>query len=94
MKFLHVTFSNGETYKIPRSQVADHRAGELEAERATAAWDELYTEAMSDDEVLIDWARNYMNWSDLEYFATRIKQPALIDYDAEWPNVKTICVDE
>lgn len=91
MKFMHVTFSNGETYKIPRSVIAEHMAC-LSADRATEKWDEMFTSAMYDDEVAINWARK-MAWSDIEYFSILINQPALIDYDKEWPNVKVMCFD-
>jgi len=92
MKFLNVTFSNGETYRIPRDQIADHRATGYH-DRGTSDWDTVFATTMNLDAVAIDWARRKMTWADLENFALPINEPAEVDYDEEWPACKVMCSD-
>jgi len=93
MKFLNVTFYNGEKYRIPAEEIAD-KIATMSHQRGTHDWDTLYTAILNDDEKVINAARRQMTWADLEHFASRVEQPAEIDYDAEWPNnVKVMCSD-
>ena len=92
MKVIHVTFSNGEIWAIPCSEIADDRASDFH-DRGTAEFDEMFQQTMADDAEILDWALNNMNWSELERFAVLTNEPDAVDYDEEWPNCKIVCAD-
>ena len=87
--YLHVTFSNGFTYQIPVKVIVEHRSKTLHETNA----DEFPTlaEAMTDTEDLFasdtyeieDWAKNNMNWTDVNSEAVLV-DVTQIDLEQEW----------
>lgn len=82
MKYLKIVFSNGESYDIPATVVAHERATyyanhdegkEMDEKGDNPAWTKVYNDerkfTLEDDYELIDWAKNNMNWEDVEEYA-------------------------
>lgn len=95
-KYIHAKMSNGETYRIP----ADVVARSMGAYYGRRNWESGYREganpvdqieiealrALRDDDELIDWAANNMNWEDVAAVATLVESAPSIDLDSEWTN--------
>jgi len=105
LKHIRVTFSNGETYEIPATNIANNKGKHFadkefgEQERGEAPdprWTNVYRKerntALENSEELIDWAENNTNWEDLEQFAKLIPtENADLNKHDEWAtNDKTI----
>ena len=101
MKYVYVTFSNGETYRIPATEIAESRANyyaDIDSEGDESVYDVIfkqeYNYTMNDNFELIDWAENNMNWQDLQGVAEYVGQDDHIDYENEWCNAdKEILAD-
>jgi hypothetical protein len=92
MKFLRITFSDGKMYRIPAEIIAKDRTeyyrGVDEREEPVRWSDEDYKKefaiSMEDDE-LIDWAFNNMNWEDIKPHAVFLgTKDAIVSYRQEW----------
>lgn len=105
VKHVRITFSNGETYEIPALKIgnnrgkyfADKQFGHQDiTEAPDPQWTNIYRAerdiAIKDNEQLIDWAENNMNWEDIESDAVLIPvDNSDLDKHAEWlKNEKTI----
>lgn len=58
--------------------------------------DEYQTEfddAMKDSSMLIEWADNNLNWSDVESHA-KIHKHGFVDYQEEWANVEKYVINK
>jgi len=95
---IEITFSNGRVYSIPAKIVAEHRADyyatKFEGEEGT--YDEIFEKemwALDDDNELVIWLSNNMNWEDVKDEAKeqRIKE---IDKSKEFTNADKEIVDE
>jgi hypothetical protein len=90
---LVVEFSDGSRWEISAMVIARQRAfyyANLDASRGEGDFGDLFDKelayTLSDKSELLDWARNNMNWSDVEKFATELPRYKHIDKQAEWPN--------
>lgn len=91
--FTQIAFPTGHVFEIPTQVIADSRAKIMQqmhpdefptAESAMEDTVGLFTDSDYD---IQDWARNNMNWSDLEPLARLIRyQPQALDHvnDCEW----------
>ena len=100
-KFLKVTFSDGKVFYIPAEFIAKARAeyyAKLDAERGedyTKVYNEELKAGLKDNSEIVDWAFNNMNWADVKEQAVLTKQETeAIDYEKEWPNVKSEVVNK
>lgn len=95
LKWIQVTFSNGETWEIPASVVAEDRTSYYTKKDGLSPADSNaeYRQSMEDYE-LIDWACNNMNWEDVEGYAKLIRRQAP-NRHLEWVNAdKKVAVHE
>lgn len=105
MKYIHMTFENGETWQFPAYLVARERAiyfaeqdtGWKPGEMRSAEYDRIYQEefdyTIGDDDELHDWLHNNMHWSDVKDRAVLVpKDPMPYDYESEFTNAKSVSV--
>lgn len=100
MKYLRVTFSNGEVYDIPAKTIALQRASYFAARDATkgdSRYDTICEQefrfAMEDDYEIQDWAFNNMDWEDVKQSAVCVYVNKA-DYHREWPNANNVIIDK
>ena len=84
MKFLHVGMPDYSIWKVDARLIADDRAGYY-SEFKREDYDTIYDETMEDNDVLIDWAENNMEWSSVSNVAIKVRD-ARMDYDDGWHN--------
>lgn len=92
-KVLRVTMPDGARYDVPADIIADHIAGEFAAERGPKGTPEhdsefelIKAETLQNNDTLLDWAANNMNWSDVVDVAIQVESPSEIDYQDGWVN--------
>lgn len=94
MKYLRVTFSNGEMFDVPAEFIARNRA-EYYVEVAVRADEDIDAKkllqeeidwALEDEYEIADWASNNMDWSDVREVARRVHQTDF-NYENEWCNI-------
>lgn len=102
-KFIIITFSNGEKYKIPAEFIAVARAkyyADLDSRRdINIKYDEIYQQeleySLNNNDEILDWADNNMNWEDVKDVTTFIEQiKEEINYEKEWTNSEKEIVEE
>jgi len=91
MKVLRVTMPDGSKWDVPADAVARNRAKHYaDTKTHGASWqarfDDEYAYTMDEDDELVDWAKNNMNWSDVEVVAVRSAVPADVDFEEGWAN--------
>lgn len=90
VQFLVVTFPTGERYGVPAHIIAQDRATyyaqrdhpDNEEKRSEKLQQELEY-ALGETSELIDWAKNNMDWDDLNHHAERLDPPER-DLDDLW----------
>ena len=88
-KFIHVTMPDRLVWRVPAQVVADDRA-RYYAERQQGAlnWVEIYDKeyetTLQDDDELLDWAANNMNWTDVVDQAMLVPQTTQKLTPLEW----------
>ena len=70
---------------VPADLVAHHRATYYESSEP-GSYDEEYRLAMRYDYVVIDWATNNLNWTDVALHAKKVKDAPAPDYQEGWLN--------
>lgn len=98
-KEIHITFSNGEVYRVPAKMIAEYRADyyatKFEGEEGT--YEEIFEKemwALDDKNELLSWMSNNMNWEDIEDDVTLLRIESDIDKNYEFTNTKKRIVDE
>lgn len=100
-KQLHVTMPDGSVWTVPARLVAEKRAT-FYAEKRTGAtkgvvdeqeYREEFELTMSNPHVLIDWAKDNMNWEDVAAEAMQVNGPPAPDYQEGWVNGPMAVVD-
>lgn len=78
-KHIHIDMPDGFTYAIPVMVIAEHKAskvtkynGDLNFYQAMTT--EVLPEFESDEYAIKDWAKNNMNWADVEKYAVRLEK--------------------
>lgn len=89
MKYYTVTMSNGDVYGIPASVIA-HNYAEYYAGKGED-YEENYNDMVdwfdSGDFAFADWAKNNMNWNEVEDFATLLESKQNVpDLQDGWVN--------
>lgn len=94
-KKLIVTFSDGSKYGIPLDAIASNRSkyyairdnpGKPAYDKDfSKTEDEEYRLTMTDEDTVIDWAKNNMDWKQVEYRAKPIGHTP-INHSEEWCN--------
>lgn len=98
MKYVKVTFSNGDKFKIPAGVVAnsrakyyaDHDEGKLTDDNKEAWNKTFYKETeytLSDDYELTDWLFNNMDWEDVKDRAEKIQGKTKYNYEEHWNEI-------
>lgn len=91
-KYLSIQFSDRTWWEIPAEVIAKSRAHYFavnDAAKGDGEYNEVYKmefeTTLEDDTELIDWAKNSMDWKDVEEFATQVGCSE-VDYENEWCN--------
>lgn len=72
---------NGEMWDVPAEMFAKHRANAIaiessdEIEIRNKIYEEEYKNAMNDNELLTEWAREKFKWDDVELYAFKAVPP-------------------
>lgn len=78
MKSIIIEFENGKRFKVSCKEVALNRtnyyAEHNNLGHKTNAWHEEFETSMQDD-ILLDWIQNDMNWEDVELYAIEVPSP-------------------
>lgn len=89
--YLSVEMPDGSWWEIPALKIADSRASYYkdlvtDDEDDLSIYAEILSETLRDEETLIDWAENNMDWSDVCDVAHQVRSPSEIDYQEGWIN--------
>lgn len=96
--------SDGAIYDIPADIIAEHRAGYFDnnsAEKltyhASSIQPRLYSTekefALSNDEILIEWATTKMKWKEIEPYAKKVESED-DNYEKEWATAEKKVISE
>ena len=89
---LIIKFSNGEVYEVPASSIAEARTDYYMKvdgyERLSEDWKKEFQYVMNNENELLDWVQNNMDWSDLKGAARKVEPKDSFDYDEEFFNAK------
>lgn len=104
MKYLFVEFGDGKQFKIPANIIARDVARQIEFGTvdihewlrneacAYTQWSFVqsseFEQAFNDEAALIEHARRFMDWSDLELYAEEVNPDPQPDYSALWYSAK------
>lgn len=88
---LQVEMDDGSLWNVPATQIADSRANYYSDTADESDYDvDVYVSefvfTLKNEEALIDWAENNMDWSDVAPFAYQVKPPRNVDYQDGWTN--------
>jgi hypothetical protein len=93
--YLYVEMPDG-TYRLPAVFIAENRAAYMASHdnpnmpTSDLAWQQTFNDersfAMKDEEELIDWAHNNLNWSDVKEHARKVDDLGGIDWEEHWAN--------
>ena len=101
-KKILVLFSDNKTYAIPAEFVANARAkyyADKDILNSSVVYSEVFQQefeyTMKDDDELLDWIENNMNWEDVEEIAElyEVKYEA-INYEDEFSSADKRIIDE
>ena len=87
-----VEFENLDTFHIDGDIIAraraDYYATEVDGHpHGCPEWGQEYEYSLSDDQELLDWLQNNMNWADIAEHATKVERVhARPDYEEMWGN--------
>jgi len=93
---LEVEFSDGRTFRVRASIIAEDRARYLAnndhpAGETSTNWLQTFEAefdyALADNAELLDWANNNMDWSQVKTAAVEVQSRA-VNRDAEWSNAE------
>lgn len=92
-KQVYLTFSDGSIWRLPINRVATHHAdwlfNWLREEHPTFldAWKEVIARYNDDEEQIINWLKNNMEYEDVQPFLLEVKGPDKT-YKDEFPNME------
>jgi len=88
MKEIIIEFPNGDKFSVSAKEIALNRTNYYESQGEfgykSNEWHEEFEHSMQDD-ILIDWLVNDINWSDIKHCATKIVNGEC-DYDKLFPD--------
>lgn len=85
MKQIHITMPDGSIWAVPAEIVAESLAFHHAKADGVAYLKEDYDNALSDHQLLLEWAENNMNWKDVAQAAFQVS-PGRVDYQEGWVN--------
>ena len=91
-KYLRITMPDDSQWDVPMIIIAEDRAryyAQKDAYAGQGVYIELYHDELAgqDDDDLLDWAANNMNWSEVADRAVRVDTPLPpVDYQEGWMN--------
>jgi len=91
LKVLVVHFEDGKSFTVPAEFVAKNRADYYVSVDPEASRIGEIEYALADEFELLDWARNNLNWVDVEDAAKpywESDNQLEETYDAQWPNAE------
>jgi hypothetical protein len=83
-KQIRVTMPDGSVWAVPAELVASDRFDYYSKAKGEASGSE-YAYTLENNDVLLSWASNNMNWSDVAHAAIQIR-PGDVDYQEGWLN--------
>jgi hypothetical protein len=101
-KYLIVTMSDNSQWKIPAQYIAELRAKyyaikDFEKDQSIpyfTIFQEEVEYALKNEDEIIDWASNNMNWSDVKDIAWELpSKKKELDFEDEWPNANKEIVE-
>lgn len=87
--FLQVEMTDGSWWEVPAMEIADNRA-QYYSDKVQDQPNELdlyvkeLTYALENEDVLVDWAENNMNWKEVSELARQVRPPNGSDYQEGW----------
>lgn len=90
-KYIQVTMKDGSSWLIPAQIVAVAKAN-FDADQIETDNEELLDQyrlsqteqALANPTALIEFARNWMKWEDVQGKAVQLRKPVYFDYSDEW----------
>jgi len=78
---------DGSEWDVPAKDIARDYASQFEDSESQDRYGQIQMEAiLRDDDALIDWAENNMNWEDVQEVAVQVKGPEDVEYQEGWVN--------
>lgn len=84
-KQIQVEMPDTSIWGVPAELVAKDRADFYTKTEGEESGKTEYAFTLDDNEALIDWSENNMNWSDVSHAAILIR-PGRVDYQEGWVN--------
>ena len=85
-KYIRVKMNDGTIWDVPATLVATDRADYYD-EKEPGCWQEEYDFTMEEEDELLDWALNNMNWGDVVEHAKMVgRNEEASDYQKGWVN--------
>ena len=91
-RFLRVTMPDNSVWKVNVNEIAENKA-EYYSEFKGANYEEILKDTLEDNEELIDWAENNMEWSTVQSKAMKIRD-GQVDYEDGWHNGPKTIISE
>lgn len=92
MKYLQVTMPDNSIWKVEAIIIAEDRASYL-SENEGGSYNLILRETLADSDLLIEWAKNEMNWKDVKNNAIRVED-CDVDYEDGWCNGDKVIIEE
>lgn len=86
-KQIQITMPDNSVWGVPAELVAKDRGDYYAAKEGEDSGKAEYAISLEDDDELLDWAANNMNWNDVVHSAIMIR-PGKVDYQEGWVNGK------
>lgn len=105
MKYILVTMPDGSIWKVRAEIVVCSRAkyyaeqdSAKQGRTYEAVFDEEYTYTLHNNDEILDWAANNMNWTDVSFGAEKLPQPVQVltplEFEEGWVNGDKKIVEE
>lgn len=83
-KVIIVNMPDGSQWQVPCNVIAEDRASYYSDVRELD-YDTVFDKTMEDNDLLISWAENEVNWHSIRQYAKMIREPK-VDYEEGWAN--------
>lgn len=95
MEYIKVKMPDG-FWVVPVDIIADNRAKYFAERDSDTTYEEEFNYTMSSHDEISDWAKDNMNWSDVQKFARKLDSKILTkdDFEESWMNNDFEFVDE
>ncbi len=93
MKVIRVTMPDGSVWQVPAEVVIQNRTDYYVQHDGESVREEELRFVSENDYVLMDWARNNMNWEDVAGKAVMVKPAPSVDFNEGWCNGQMAVLD-